>query len=336
MPYKLLCRIHNSTMRRCRWTTIRRKKEDLINIYMANVSEGDTITVNLKRQRHCIMRIVKINHSDRTLDVISDLAQRCGHFFLSRVGWRLIWNFCNFCRDGQMDETAIRTVEWKQVVVKNSNIPAALTPQVDSQTTTSLEPTPLPPITVTSSTTGINFIPPPPLCPSPSLIEWEQESREIRSALFPVSTSIMDDDDNPAPPSKLSEPTSDSKSEHSLSSVLKTNSDMMDSDNISPGLCNDVTQEEDEDLQEYTPLDPDSPPSYSRSAVTGSSTGREDNTKMYLPPLYVLSPVEIQQACQALFTLPNWNNLINQVMAECVPSHLNGNNSFSHSFTPAV
>ncbi|PVG04841.1 hypothetical protein CPB86DRAFT_792700 [Serendipita vermifera] len=324
MPYKLLCRMHNSTMRRKQWATIRRKKDDLINIYMANVSEGDTVTVNLKREGHCIMEIVNIDYSNRTLDVISELAQR----------------------DGQMDETAIRTVEWKQIVIKDSDTPAALSPQMDPQSTTaSPEPSPLPPVAVTSAT----FIPSPSRSPSPSLIEWEQESRGIQSALFPASTStsasIMNDADDGSQ-SSPSVPTSDSGSDRprsppsSLVRRAKADAVMMDSDSTSPSLCSDATQEEDEDLWEYTPEDLDSPsPSYSGSTTRpDSSTEREDNTKMYLPPLYVLNPAEIQQACQALFTLPNWNNLINQAMADCAPSHLNNNNNnnTSHPSIPAV
>jgi hypothetical protein len=37
---------------------------------------------------------------------------------------------------------------------------------------------------------------------------------------------------------------------------------------------------------------------------------------MYFPPLYVLSPAEIQRASEAMFTLPSWNKVITQVMAE--------------------
>ncbi|PVF91564.1 hypothetical protein CPB86DRAFT_316041 [Serendipita vermifera] len=301
MPYKLLCRMHNSTIRRNQWASIRRKKEDLINIYMANISEGDTITVNLKRERHCLMEVVKVNHSDRTLDVISELVQRAG----------------------QRDETAIRTVEWKQIVVKDSYIPAALRLQMYPQAMTSREPSPLPPVSLTSATTSTTFILSPLCSPPSSLIEWEQESREIHSALFPTSTWITNDDDSQLPPSKPSRPTSDSGSDCPPPPVLRTNSDvMMDCDIVSSNPYSGATQQEDEDLREYTPWDPDLPPSYSGSTAPDSSAERVDNNRMYLPPLYVLNPAEIQQACRALFTLPNWNNLINQVMEDCAPSHL--------------
>jgi hypothetical protein len=79
----------------------------------------------------------------------------------------------------------------------------------------------------------------------------------------------------------------------------------------------DISMEEYDCFREGTPSD------FVSSYMTPSSLAspqrpRDDSeTKTYMPPLYVLSPAEIQRACEAFFTIPSWNNLIIQVMEEC-------------------